>query len=48
MNLLFAPWNKINVVLHVPAMVQGNPAVRKEARRDVGEVVTFLRCCRDQ
>lgn len=32
MNLLFAQWDNINVALHVPAVVQGNPEVGKEAR----------------
>lgn len=47
MNLLFAQWNKINVIFYVPAVVQGNPEVGKEARRGVGEVLAFLQCCRD-
>lgn len=39
MELLFALLNKINVVLHVPAVVQGNPAVRKEAGRGVSKIL---------
>lgn len=38
-KLLFALLNKINVLLCAPAVVQGNPAVRKEARRGVGEIL---------
>lgn len=52
MNLLFAQGNKINVVLHIPAVVQGNPAARKEAGRGVGEILKvwshLLHCWRDK
>lgn len=39
MNGLLAQWNKINVVLHARATMQGNPTVRKEAGRGVGEIL---------
>ena len=39
MNVLLAQWNKINEVLHARAVMQGNPTVRKEAGRGVGEIL---------
>lgn len=39
MNGLLAQWNKINIVLHARAVIQGNPEVRKEAGRGAGEIL---------
>lgn len=39
MNVLLAQCNKINEVLHARVMMQGNPTVRKEAGRGVGEIL---------